>query len=177
MFPGRLLHQRDAIPALGARCRPSYDRVSVVFVFSTRCFYRSLTASQLDGPKVARRPRLCCTTKGDQMPHMALMKALQLRRNESEQGRLGFEPQWESEHVNLYFSHRPAVLIMIFVFEGRRALNSPAFTDTEHSSNSNCSSALIRNTLYTRLAKACAHDGAAAVHAGSLLRDSEVTSE
>lgn len=110
------------------------------------------------------------------MPHMALMKALELRRNESERGRLGFEPRWES--------HRPAVLIMIFMFEGPRASNPPAwpnvqdaFTDPERPSDSSCSSALIRKTGKMRLVKACAPAGAAARHAGSLLRDSEVTPE
>lgn len=31
------------------------------------------------------------------MPHMALMKALQLQWNKSEQGRVGLEPQREGE--------------------------------------------------------------------------------
>lgn len=51
-------------------------------------------------PSVAPCPRLRYTTKTDQTPHMALMKALQW--NKSEQGRSGLEPQWEGEQ-NLHW--------------------------------------------------------------------------
>lgn len=75
----------------------SRDQVSVVFVFSTGRFYHSLTASQLDGPKVARRPRLRCTTKGGSNAAHGFDEGLVTRTERIRAGQLGFEPRWESE--------------------------------------------------------------------------------
>lgn len=126
--------------------------------FCRLCFLHTLLLSLPDGlpagrPKSSTSPKAAPHNKGGSNAAHGFDEGLVTPTERIRAGQAWIRATVGEQHnLSLYFSRHPAVLIMISMFEGRRASNSPV--DRRYGTYGG--SALIRDTGDARLAKACA---------------------